>query len=80
MGIKKLQSWLQASEVKRAIEYSLSSDKVDRDKLDLFRIERAIDSRYTFKVKDKLLPVIGVIYIEYRKKCYVYKDGNCTEC
>lgn len=80
MGVAILTDWLQVNEVKRAIDFSLKNGKINVKKLDLFRIERAIDSRYSFKFKDRLFKDLGIIYIEYRRKVYLYKNGDCSEC
>ena len=73
-----LDELILINEVQNCTEYVVRAGKVVKDRLTYWRLNRAIDKRYTFKMTDSMFPIFGVIIVRYRGKHFMVKDGKAT--
>lgn len=61
---------LLGKEVENAINYSLENNRIDRNKLEYYRINLAEDSRCSFQILVDDLENSGLVFVKYRNKQY----------
>lgn len=78
MRADSLGQLMLLNEVEQCILYAVSAGNIDKDKVDYWRLNRAVDKRYTFKITSSVFAHTGILIVKYRGQHCMVKDGKAT--